>query len=146
MEFLLQQWHWSLLALVSGGWWLVETLRAARDKSRVTPVQATLLINNDNAVPVDVRTDEEFAAGHICGAVHVPLEQVPEHKELQRLKHRPVIVYCESGARSAIAVKRLRQAGFEKVYHIVGGMAEWRKANLPVVSKREEKAKGKKHA
>ncbi|MCX7946165.1 MAG: rhodanese-like domain-containing protein [Hydrogenophilus sp.] len=133
-NFLAENWHWALLALLSGGWWLIETVRAATDKSRLTPMQATILINQQNAVPVDVRSDAEYRSGHIPGALHVPLERIPEDKALARHKHQPLILYCESGVRSASALAKLRKAGFVHLYQLVGGLAEWRKASLPLVT------------
>jgi|YNPBryulayer2012_1023412.scaffolds.fasta_scaffold00769_12 rhodanese-related sulfurtransferase len=139
LDYLLQQWQWTLLALVSGSWWVVETVRAATDKSRLSPIQATLLINQEEAVPVDVRTEAEFRTGHIPGALWVPLERIPEDKALTKVKHRPVILYCESGVRSAKALARLRKAGFARPYHLAGGLTEWRKANLPLTTPTAEK-------
>lgn len=139
LDYLLNQWQWTLLALVSGSWWVVETVRAATDRARLTPMQATLLINQEEAVAVDVRTEAEFRSGHLPGAVWVPLERIPEDKALAKLKNRPVVLYCESGARSALALKKLRQAGFARPYHLVGGLIEWRKANLPLVTPTLEK-------
>lgn len=138
-DYLMHQWQWSLLALVSGSWWVVETIRALTDRSRLTPLQATLMINQEGAVAVDVRSDSEYQSGHLPGAIFVPLERIPDDKALQKVKNRPLILYCESGARSAVALKKLRRAGFEKVYHLVGGLAEWRKANLPLVTSKTEK-------
>lgn len=140
-DYVMHQWQWTLLALVSGSWWAVETVRAATDRSRLTPMQATLLINQEGAVAVDVRSDSEYQSGHLPGALFVPLERIPGDKALEKLTDRPIILYCESGARSAVAVKRLRRAGFTRVYHLVGGLIEWRKANLPLVTSKTEKRK-----
>lgn len=63
------------------------------------------------AVIVDVRTPGEFAAGHVRGAVNVPLDALPGTLD----RARPVILYCASGARSAKAAKRLRAAAYTVV-------------------------------
>nr|WP_314898675.1 rhodanese-like domain-containing protein [uncultured Deefgea sp.] len=77
------------------------------------------------AVIIDVRTAEEFAAGHLEGAVNIPYEQIGKgiHTVKSAGKNSPILIYCRSGRRSAIAVKSLEQIGFQRVYD-GGGMAE----------------------
>jgi rhodanese-related sulfurtransferase len=82
---------------------------------------------------LDVRTPQEFAAGHIPGAVNVPHTTLSERLEaLQSYQDKEIIVYCEAGVRSAKAEKVLRQAGFAKVRHLEGDMAAWRRSSLPL--------------
>lgn len=76
------------------------------------------------AVIVDVRTPEEFASGHVDGAVNIPYEQINQGiaaiKGLK--KESPILVYCRSGRRSAIARSVLEQQGFKQVMD-GGGMS-----------------------
>ena len=65
---------------------------------------------------VDVRTQEEFASGHVPGALLIPYEQVGNRIAEIGPTTTPVIVYCRSGRRSAVAADALRKAGFTKVY------------------------------
>lgn len=79
---------------------------------------------------VDVREDDEWAAGHAPGAVHIPLAaltvaDVPVG--------RPVVAVCRSGNRSARAAALLAQSGVD-VANMAGGMAAWAAAGLPVVT------------
>jgi rhodanese-related sulfurtransferase len=84
-------------------------------------------------VVVDVRTGPEFAAGHIAGALPVPLHTVPFRiGELAALKGRPVVLVCLSGHRSRVAGFFLRLAGFSEVINMDGGMAAWRASGLPL--------------
>jgi phage shock protein E len=64
---------------------------------------------------VDVRTPQEFAVGHIDGAINIPLGELP--KKVKRLgkKHNPIVVYCRSGSRSKRAAMLLRERGFKTV-------------------------------
>jgi rhodanese-related sulfurtransferase len=79
---------------------------------------------------VDVRTADEYAAGHVPGARFVPLMAVPLRlSEFDR--HRPVYVVCESGARGFQAGQYLNQHGY-RVLNLEGGMAAWRAGGLPV--------------
>ncbi len=78
---------------------------------------------------LDVRTRSEFEAGHIEGATQIHAGRLM--KNLERIpKHRPVLVHCQSGARSAAAVSALRAAGFGNVLELEGGYDAWIKADL----------------
>jgi len=81
---------------------------------------------------LDVREDDEWAAGHIEGAVHIPLSEVPG-----RLAELPaadqLVVACRSGARSAQATAYLQQIGIAAV-NLGGGMQAWSAAGRPMVS------------
>ncbi|GAB6066800.1 rhodanese-like domain-containing protein [Methylothermus subterraneus] len=99
----------------------------------ITPMEAVMLINQDDAVVVDVRQPNEWAKGHIVGAKLIALEELEKRlSELEDLKSKPIIVTCQSGIRAPAACKRLIQAGFEKVYLLKNGMTAWEEANLPV--------------
>lgn len=85
----------------------------------------------DEAILLDVREDDEWQAGHVPGAVHVPLAQVPAR--LDELPGGAVHVICRSGARSAEAVAWLTRHGVDAV-NVFGGMHAWRAAGRPMVS------------
>ena len=84
-------------------------------------------VDADEAVLLDVRTDEEFAAGHAPGAVHLPLARIEAGERPPIGKDRRVFVYCRTGARAAAAVEILRKAGFADLTNI-GGLADWERA------------------
>lgn len=98
--------------------------------------QTTLVDRLDDAdapLVLDVRTEGEFQRGHIPGAINIPYQQVGFRLgELGEKNGRDVVVYCEAGPRSQRAEETLRQAGFERVYHLEGDMAAWRRSGLPV--------------
>lgn len=73
-----------------------------------------------DAVVVDVRTDGEWAAGHLAGAVHVPLGDGFEEQMGAFDRERPVYLYCASGARSGRAASILERMGFERVVNAGG--------------------------
>ena len=111
---------WPYFRRASGGPW-------------VTPAQATHLINREDATIVDVREASEFGAGHVLGARNLPLARVEAAgADLAKRKGKPVIVYCETGSRSANAATVLRKQGFERVFNLSGGMKAWQDAGLPV--------------
>ena len=121
------------VALVSGGMLLWPYLRRATGGPAVNPVQATQLINREDALVVDVREPGEYGAGHILGARNVPLSRIGAGgAEVAKKKDRTVIVYCDTGNRSAKAAATLRNQGFAKAVNLAGGLGAWQQAGLPV--------------
>ena len=84
------------------------------------------------ALLLDVREDDEWAAGHAPGAVHVPLQQLPS-RLAELPTDRPVEVVCHLGGRSAQATAYLLQAGLD-AKNVEGGMDAWERAGKPVVT------------
>ena len=82
---------------------------------------------------IDVRTAQEWSDGHIDGAMNIPLSQLSE-RLAELPTDRPLIVYCASGYRSAIAASLLRRAGRPDVANVVGGLAAWKSAQLDTVA------------
>lgn len=89
---------------------------------RVDGRQARTLVA-EGAFLLDVRTPEEFADGHIEGAVNVPVQSLRERLD-EVPRDRPIVVYCQSGRRSAAAAAILEQAGYEAI-HDLGGIGNW---------------------
>ena len=85
----------------------------------------------DNVAVLDVREDVEWAYGHIDGAVHVPLHQLPGR--LDEVPDGRVLVVCKVGGRSAQAVAYLVAGGRDAV-NLGGGMLDWSEAGRPMVS------------
>src|SRR5690606_1846913 len=99
----------------------------------LTPTDAVQLMNRDKAVVIDVCTADEFAAGHIKGAKHVPLEELESRlPTVVKNKAVPLILVCASGRRSGRAVALARKLGYEQAQSLSGGMGAWRSASLPV--------------
>ena len=97
----------------------------------VKVAQARELVD-DGAAMVDVRTTQEWNAGHPPFAVHVPLEAMGRASRLP--KSKPVVVVCRSGSRSRQACKTLSGMGYE-VVNLSGGLAAWRRAGQPLVDR-----------
>jgi rhodanese-related sulfurtransferase len=92
--------------------------------------KARFMDGHDAHTLLDVRTPEEFAAGSIPGAQNIALQElgrkldgVPEDK--------PVVLYCRSGSRSAMAAQMMLQAGYSDVYDL-GGIIDWAAHGLPI--------------
>lgn len=86
-----------------------------------------------SAVVVDVREPDEWRAGHIPEARHVPLGQL-EANVTELLAEPEIIFVCRSGTRSAAATRALVKAGHPSALNMTGGMGAWRAAKLPVTS------------
>jgi len=98
----------------------------AREVSRE---EARKLID-EGAQLVDVRADHEWEAGHIAGAKHVPLPELPQRTgEIDR--DRPVVVYCRGGNRSSMATAALNDAGYDAV-KLSEGIVGWDGEDLPL--------------
>jgi len=103
----------------------------ASDGGEISPQAVLAFAGQANApLVLDVRSAEEFASGHVPGAINLSHEQVAARVgELDRT--REVVVYCERGMRAAKAAEVLSSAGFE-VKHLTGDMSGWREQGLPV--------------
>lgn len=99
----------------------------------VSPTDATLMINRENAIFIDVRSAAEFASGHVPDSINIPREKIVERlPELEKYRDRPLILNCASGVRSGSACGELRKRGFEKVFNLAGGVGAWAQAGLPM--------------
>ena len=84
---------------------------------------------------LDVRTPEEYAAGHLPGAVNIPHGELAARiAELAGARERDIVVYCRTGVRSAAALEVLGKAGFERLYHLKGDYTRWSEEKRPVVA------------
>lgn len=132
MKFILDNWMLLSVALASGSMLLWPVLKGA-GAAGLTPAAAVQLINREKAVVVDVCETEEFAAGHIVGARNIPLNQLDDKLAgIAKNKALPLILVCQSGARSGRAVLMARKLGYEQAQSLGGGLAAWKAASLPV--------------
>jgi rhodanese-related sulfurtransferase len=101
----------------------------------VAPEQAQKLIGAGGVTLLDVRTPEEFAAGHIAGAENVDFYASDFADRLDALDHGAgYVVYCHSGNRSGQATALMAEKGFTDVTDVDGGIAAWESAGLPIVT------------
>ena len=94
---------------------------------------AVAKMNSNDVSIIDVREPHEFIKGHIENAINIPLGKLASQlSQLGHQKENPVIVVCQTGARSVPACKTLTKAGFNDVYNIIGGMQAWEDGKLPI--------------
>ena len=89
--------------------------------------RAVAEVGAGDAVLLDVRTDEEVAAGRAPGAVHLPLARIEAGARPALARDAAIHVYCRTGRRAAVAVRALRADGYTDVTNI-GGLADWERA------------------
>lgn len=103
----------------------IQSIDAATFQSKETEAQHQQLL--------DVRTSDEFAKGHIEGAINADINLGDFQTQLAKLdKSKPVFVYCLSGGRSSSAAEVLKENGFKEIYNLEGGILAWNAAQLPL--------------
>ncbi len=121
------------VAFVSGAMLVWPMVRRGAGGPSVNTLEATQLINRQDALVVDVREQAEYAQSHILNARLLSLSQLEARMgDIEKFKDKPVIVYCASGSRSNSAAAILRKSGFSNVANLSGGFAAWQQAGLPV--------------
>ena len=90
-------------------------------------------VANNDWLLIDVRSPQEFADGHIPGAVNMPHENINDYlSELEGHRNKPIIIYCRSGRRAKLAMKVLEELDFSEVMHLEGDMLGWSAAGMTV--------------
>jgi rhodanese-related sulfurtransferase len=132
VKFFLDNWMLIALVLTSGALLLAPVLQNA-SSGGLSANDAVSLINREKAVVVDVCEPAEFAAGHIVGSKNIPLADL-QAKLAAAAKNKglPLILVCQSGARSARAMATAKTLGYEQVHSLGGGLTAWKSAGLPL--------------
>ena len=111
-----------------------ELSRIFRGYKALRPAEVIRLINQENALVVDLRAIADYQKGHIAGAKNVLMSQFdPESKQLASAKALPIVLVCQNGVTVDGAAKRLKKAGFERIHVLEGGITAWQQAELPLV-------------
>jgi rhodanese-related sulfurtransferase len=131
VKFIIDNWMLISIALASGAllvWPVIQTSGGG-----LTAEGAVQLINREKGVVIDVCEAEEFASGHVGGAKNIPLNLL-EEKLPAAVKNKalPVILVCQTGARSGRAVAIAKKLGYEQAQNLAGGLKAWKTANLPL--------------
>jgi rhodanese-related sulfurtransferase len=95
--------------------------------------QDVIRLMNQGALLIDLRPQDEYAAGHVAGARLMNGEQILKASDtLKKHREKTVVVYDDTGSLSASAVRQLAAQGFTKAFNLRGGLAAWRAENLPL--------------
>lgn len=102
----------------------------------LTPADAESLIHaSSDLVVIDVRTQEEFAEGHIAGARNINFNSPTFGEQMKAFAGKKVLLHCASGGRSTRALSSLSGTSFEKIYHLNKGFNAWVEAGKPFSTK-----------
>lgn len=122
------------VAVVAGIMLMLPSLNRSRGGAGLSSGAAIQMVNRQQGVWIDVRTAEQFQAGHIAQARSLPAADI-DQKASTLPKNKPLIVVCETGRDAGRAAAKLRTAGFADVHVLEGGMRAWSQASLPVTKK-----------
>ncbi len=104
-----------------------EVTTTTRTIEVITPQEMQQISQMDGVQLVDVRTPQEYSEGYIEGFQNIDFFSDTFSQEIEKLdKSKPVIVYCKSGNRSAKSAKKMKEAGFYKIYDLGGGITKWK--------------------
>ena len=132
MKFILDHIFLVSIAAASGLALLLPALQPRGKRASI--LEATQMINRARTTILDVRSADEFAAGHLRDAKNIPLADLGTRiGELDKQKTKAVVVVCQQGARADKAVRMLQKAGFDDVVSLDGGLTAWTAAGLPTV-------------
>lgn len=99
------------------------------------PAQFSSLLDSGKYTLIDIRTPEEFSAGHLAGALQNDFYQTAQFsKFLDQLdKNAEYLIYCRTGNRSSKALKIIQEKGFKNALDLAGGIVAWQQSGLPVI-------------
>ena len=133
MKFVMENIFLIAVAFVSGAMLVWPLVRRGGGGPSVSTLEATQLINRQDALVLDVREQAEYAQSHILNSRGLPLSQLEARLgDIEKYKAKPVIVYCATGNRSNTAAALMRKRGFSSVFNLSGSFAAWQQAGLPV--------------
>lgn len=105
----------------------LDTKDATTDVKLVTAEEMQSILELEDVQLVDVRTSQEYEEEHIVNSQNIDFSSPTFDDDIAKLdKRKPVILYCKGGGRSAKCAKKLKAAGFEKVYDLEGGISKWK--------------------
>ncbi|NRB84089.1 MAG: rhodanese-like domain-containing protein [Winogradskyella sp.] len=105
----------------------LDTKDATTDVKLVTAEEMQSILELEDVQLVDVRSSQEYEEEHIVNSQNIDFSSPTFDDDIAKLdKGKPVILYCKGGGRSAKCAKKLKEAGFEKVYDLEGGISKWK--------------------
>lgn len=104
---------------------------AGQESAAISVDEAKRRLDAGTALLVDVREPDEWRAGHVAGATHIPLGNIAS-RAATLPADREILLICRTGNRSAMAQDRLAQAGFTNLTNVAGGMTAWAEHGFPI--------------
>ncbi len=134
IDFLTEYWYLFAMLIVTVFMLSLDPAkRGASGSKTLTPSQLPKLQTRENAVIVDLNEKDKFKEGHISQAINVPFSGLENSLgKLRKHQKKAVVLTCENGSNSRKAVAILKKNDFSEIYTLNGGLASWRKENLPL--------------
>mgnify|MGYP001024446905 FL=1 len=124
-----------LFAALSVVFLLMSSCSVGQNNNDIHITEFQTKMESSEYILVDVRTKQEFAEGHIKGAINIDYLSENFSIEIQELDlENPVLLYCRSGNRSGKAMKIMNELGYLEVYNLEGGIKGWISKNNPVIT------------
>lgn len=128
-----------ILCLVWGGLLVMLIMNIIKAKTaaytEINTAMVTQLLNREDGIVVDIRSQDDFKKGHITDAVNILPSDIKEGNlsAIEKYKSTPVIVVCKTGQTAQDSGNLLAKAGFEKVFVLRSGIAAWNEASMPLI-------------
>ena len=131
-EFIINHWQlWLAFVLILLAVLVNELISKKNKAKELSPQAVVSLINEENAVVMDIRDKESFNKGHIIDSINARTEDL-EQAKIDKYKNKTIILVCARGLQAQTAAVKLRNRGFQTaVLH--GGITSWQQADLPLV-------------
>lgn len=131
--------HWALCSAF-GAVLVVLIFEELKNKiggiSKITALDATLLLNHEKTVAIDLRNQKIFANGHILNSINIDRADFDANmKKIESYKNHTVVLVDDNDIKAASVGNNLQKHGFTKVHVLAGGLQTWKDANLPIVRK-----------
>ncbi|MFT4058882.1 MAG: rhodanese-like domain-containing protein [Legionella sp.] len=131
-QFITNHWLlWLLFIVILFLTFLNELISQKKKAKELSPQKAVELINNEDAVVIDLREKEAFKNGHIINAINAKSDDFAQQK-MEKYKGIPIILVCERGVQSPILASKISTQGYQPMV-LNGGINAWQAADLPLV-------------
>ena len=132
-QFIINHWVlWLALVVVLLLIFINEKLAQTKRAKELSPQTAVNLINNDNAVVIDLRDTDTFRKGHIIDSIRATADDFNQQR-MDKYKEKPLILVCARGLQSGSLAAKLRGQGFSQPMVLAGGIDAWKAADLPLI-------------
>ena len=134
IEFMTEYWYLFAMLFVIILLLIFDPASMGAGGSKVlTPAQLPQLQSKQHAIIVDLNEEDRFKNGHISHAINIPFAKLNDSLgKLKKHQKKPIILTCETGVNSKKAVAVLRKNEYSDLYTLNGGLAAWKKENLPL--------------
>ncbi len=134
IEFIVEYWYlFAMLGVITVLLAIDPSTRGVAGAKQVSALQLPQLQSRTSALVVDIRESDAFKTGHISQSINLPISKFENSLgKLKKYKDKGVILACEAGNKTGKAAAILRKNEYKEVYVLTGGLAAWKKENLPL--------------